>query len=204
MAQYNEILTGALSQVLAKRLGMQTGTPAPTLAPEIMPVVSVEADRPEWKALANEGYFGAGGAVAAGGAGTFSRVLMINPASSGVIAVIEYITGQATGGVLAELETTYTSALHSAVQTVARDTRFRTGNAVVPFKSATCGVFTKADGASYGTHIIARWTGAAEYTQPIILTPGCQLLISAVSANALISPWCLAWRERPAVQGELV
>lgn len=92
MAQPNEILRPGLNSILTKSLGMKEGAPSPILGPEIMPVMVLETERPEWLFLANE-FRVATGVTAIGGIGTQNVVLQIrNPAGSNVLAIIERAT----------------------------------------------------------------------------------------------------------------
>lgn len=52
---YNEIGGGNLDQILQQRLNVKgPGAVAPTVAPEVMPVLALEVDRPEWSVIKGE------------------------------------------------------------------------------------------------------------------------------------------------------
>lgn len=91
MAIPNEIQTGRLNAILHKLLDMKEGAPAPTLAPDIFSMMALEVDRPEWKFLGGERECISFYSLAAGGAGTYGSMCVVNPADSGIIAVTGWV-----------------------------------------------------------------------------------------------------------------
>ncbi len=91
MARYNEILTGRFNRLLQKLLQMKGGPPAPQLASEISPQLSIPDLGVESRF--HLGWNSWGFAINTGGAvGTASAAQLRNPANSKVIGVIHKIT----------------------------------------------------------------------------------------------------------------
>lgn len=84
---YNEILVGRLPRSLAALYGIKGDTPSPTLAGEIMPVHLLE-EAAEHRFLEGWNRYAAFNDQT-GSAGNNSYIYFSNPATSGVIAVIE-------------------------------------------------------------------------------------------------------------------
>jgi len=61
----NEIQVGRFNGILHKLLAMKEGAPAPTLAPEILAAIVLEADRPEYAFLGGT-QLGIGGFISIG------------------------------------------------------------------------------------------------------------------------------------------
>ena len=97
----NDIQVARFSSILHKLLGITEGSPAPTLAPELLATVALEVDRPEWAFLAGERWcLGTGDQAAT--ALNYSHVGLFNPAGSGVLGVLEkLIVTDFSGGVIA-------------------------------------------------------------------------------------------------------
>lgn len=93
----NEVLSGRYNAILHKLLSMKEGAPAPTLAPEILPVIVLEDDRPEWAFLAGERLLSVSHQQA-GGVGLAPFLALTNPVGSGVILVIEQVIFSVQGG----------------------------------------------------------------------------------------------------------
>jgi hypothetical protein len=91
LAIYNEILVGRFNRALQKAFGMKGGPPAPQLASEIAPTVTMFYGV-ENRYLEGWNRFGNSNSVAAGGAGNRSAFRIRNPKGSNVIAVIEKLT----------------------------------------------------------------------------------------------------------------
>lgn len=190
---YNRIFIQDLGQRLARRLGMQTPNPAPTLAPEIMPILETEPYRQEHPYL--------GGMKVAAGTGTFTasagdytRFHLINPANSGMLVFVDYADVLSTSaGVWALALTVGTIAV--AQSTVACDTRWGTsttrqtaaawgyqGTGTVPVTTGR--VFTTTSG------VVRSWDAN------LVLRPGSTLTWYSLGVNAS-SELNIRWRERP-------
>ncbi len=94
-----------------------------TFAPEIMPVMILEADRPEWKLQKDEFLWTTGRIpIGAGGVGNFSRVQVLNPTTSVRIVVVTHV--KARGIVAANHPVTVDAALAATpTGNIAMDTR---------------------------------------------------------------------------------
>src|SRR5258708_20335578 len=91
MARYNEILTGRFNRLLQKLLQMKGGPPAPQLASEISPQLSIPDLGVESRF--HLGWNSWGFAINTGGAvGTASPAQFGNPPNSNVIRAIPNIT----------------------------------------------------------------------------------------------------------------
>lgn len=92
----NDIQEGGLNAIIQRRLNIKGDLPpSPTVGPEIIPILALEVDRPEWLFLSNERrmWFEVNQDPPAG-----QRVntAIHNPAGSGVLVVVESITIQST------------------------------------------------------------------------------------------------------------
>lgn len=199
---YNEILTGQLNDILSKRLGMKGGGPAPTLAPEILPVLVVEADRPEWLVLGSTLMVGIGQLVATGAA--VSSVRIRNPVNSGVLAVIERIDFDGDGGgqrMAMDLGPTETD-LTTNITTVALDTRRLALAAVAGALRASSSNSVDPTGVGFNFWRGNTIDGSNVYDAPIVLTPGFALTIRTLALHALT---CSArWYERAILTDERI
>ncbi len=98
MAVYNEILVARFNRALQKHFGMKGGPPAPQLASEIAPTVTMFYGA-ENRYLEGWNRFGNSAVINAGGAGNRSGFRIRNPKGSNVVAVIEKLTTIAAGTV---------------------------------------------------------------------------------------------------------
>lgn len=206
MAVFNEILTGTLSNVLAKRLGMQTGTPAPSLAPEIMPTLSLEVDRPEWHYLAGSTLASGFGNVPAT-VGNLSTVRLNNPANSNVIIVVEQLQSLCTASAEIRLYPARSSPPTLLAQQASSpsDTRILQ-KSTAPTRN-TVGLLSQdaIAAASPGGFVAGRLFAAISNPLRVsfILAPGSALDIQCATANTALQ-CAVWWRERAAVSGELL
>lgn len=204
MAIFNEILTGSLANILSKRLGMQTGSPSPSLAPEVMPVIALEVDRPEWSALGYEARCGGSISVAAA-AGFFSGFRLINPTGSNTLAVVEMFQVQSAAVVTVE---TYQQQLPLLIGTAGTstplDTRLPSGAVT---KNSVCSL--SGDNTGFVPAIAGKrvWRVPANsldpISLPIVLKPGTSIEFAGATVNTLVAGG-IYWRERALVQGELI
>jgi hypothetical protein len=94
VARFNEIQRGGLNAILHKTLAMEEGAPAPQLSGDIVPVINLENDRPEYRYLAGERLC-QGGIYVSGVAAATSKVGLFNPKGSGVLGVVHHMHFQA-------------------------------------------------------------------------------------------------------------
>lgn len=202
MSLWNEVLEGSLNQLLAKRLGMQVGSPSPAVAPELMPTLALEVDRLEWGYLKDERPC-AGRAVQAAVAGVVSTAILANPANSGTLVVVETIEVQNTGTNLdVILHFAPTATLVTLGPTTPRDSRF-SNNAPTTNTVAILSHDATAALPVGGKNVFRLGTTALGWQPfPFVLKPGTALEVRGITVNvALIANF--QWRERAAQPGEL-
>lgn len=182
-------------------LGLSGENPIPTID-ELLQVLVIENDRPEWGFAGHEtlaGFFVTQALVA----GQFSFVALVNRPSSGMLIVVEAIQSvtdanlfvTAAGDVAAGApflvgETASTSGS-------SRDSRTPTPNSVAGFRST-------------GSNVVTPWFGpiAAFHADnhrmqlPCILLPDSAIIVVGAVAAAAVSAG-FQWRERPLEQGDL-
>lgn len=177
----------------------------PELAGQLVPVLVMEADPPEWLVLSGTRLVG--GSMSIGGvAGEQSLNQLFNPAGSGIIAVITnvaYRIGAADAS--PAIWKRHDTALTTAVADFAfRDTRLgitapvcqmRTGSSVPAVGTPFGRAFT--NGAAHGTASTYFF-----YDEPIVLTPGRGVLLETSGANQTLTS-SFFWKERPAAPWEL-
>jgi hypothetical protein len=195
MAVFNEIDEGGLNAILTTRLGMPGGAPAPSLAPEIMPQLVLESDRPEWGWPKGEmrcaGYF-----TVPAAAGVNSYVQFYNPPSSNSIVVIDYIENIVTNDIAVARCASSVLAAGSQVYAGVCDMRFRfrtmqlqttTVQALTP---ATQGLFTFLNAALH------------PFQGTLVLAPDDLVIVYGQNVNNGID-FNVRWYERVAQSGEL-
>lgn len=210
MAEFNEILVGRYNRLLQRLTGIKGDNPSPQLSGDIVPILAIEVDRPEWAYLAGEALYSVfqnQAAVAAQSA----RFQLRNPSGSGVLAIVE---GAAIWSSSAGQEgrlyrgMTPTVDLTGTTQGVAIDSRFGS-----PLRSA-CIASVDTNASVFATGVAAEdfpFTSAdAGIIQlhrrpnriPIaILGPGSACgLFSVVVNNQALATWF--WRERAIEPGE--
>lgn len=205
MAVYNEILTGALNQVLARRLGVQTGGGAvsPSIAPEIFATLPLEVDRPEWAYLAGERIAGAAtGATAQAALNTV--IALSNPNGSNVLMVVEFIRSVMGAG---------SSLAFYVVPNTGFSTGTLVGNNLLDSRWMATNAAARAAGSLTWTNLgappaqssfyLQEASTTVDWTRPIILQPSHALVVFANTVNVAISRVAFQWRERALVSGEL-
>lgn len=198
MATVNEIQAGRYNDLLHKLLSMKEGAPSPTLSPEIVPILDIESDRPEWRFLAGE-YLFAALAEVTGVAAQLQRISIVNPAASGVIIVLERLTVRTSGNVSIQWGVGLASAAGApTVLGLVRETRW---GAI----SSACGLVTNQNSAALAQAqeqlpVLTNDTGLVTRLD-YILSPGFALnfVPNAVNTSFGIS---LTWRQRPFEQSE--
>lgn len=202
MAKYNEILTGRHNSFVRRLFGMKAGAPAPQVSSEISvshPIFHGRENRfiEDWKVY---GVFATQNAVAANN----SRFLLRNPATSGVVAVVELWTITTNAAVTVEMQ--YGQGLTVDLATVlaarAMDGRIK-NNPCCKFSFAA-----DVAGGQIGQTVWAQ-TLNGSVTLPltadthVCLTPGDEIVIQNDTVNSAMS-LALWWRERPLDEGERI
>lgn len=196
----NDIQVARFNSILHKLLGIREGAPAPVLAPEIIPTVALEVDRPEWSFLGGE-HLAVGDYSVAASAAEYSYASILNPTGSNALCVVESFRIQALtpdpngtflywGGAvaLADLQS----------QSVWRDTRGMStagGN-----EGLVCQIRTTQDAnANLGTTLIGGYFNDQQMfealARPFVLAPGGCLMARPSAVNLGITI-VVNWRER--------
>jgi len=197
---YDQIGEYGLGQLLAKRLTTPGGAVAPTVAPELFPVLALENDRPEWSYLKGEQLRARAVDVAAV-AGQYSMLQLYIPSNSPTIGVIEEISARAA----VSLNVVHLVGIGggtvgwSAITSGTRDTRTPNtqGDSMI--------LETRQNAALPSFHaVLAQINTASQgsYRHPIIVSPGQAVCIYAIAQNVAVS-LNLTFRSRPAQPGEL-
>lgn len=206
MAQ-NELAGGDRTNlILSKRFDVQ-GAPAPFMASEIFPNVVLENDRPEWEWL-GLGRLCTAALFIAGAVGNNGVCGLINPAGSGVLAVVKRIvvlsqeTSVMTGGI--DCGSATTSGLTADKRGNFRDSRsgFASGrqSSVTCFDAISATVPSEA---RLDEFVLAANGDMWVSTVPYVLAPNSSIYASMDTQN--IDCWTTwQWTERKAEQGELI
>jgi hypothetical protein len=200
MARFNEIQRAGLNAILHKTLAMEEGAPAPQLSGDIVPVIVLESERPEWAFLAGEHLCQAGDTIGAGGVGTVAKCGVWNPVGSNALVTV--------------------TGFHVHTQTA---TRIQLRTAIAPLVSVAVGriMDSRPDGfpvngdsaARLQFENIAGFTGSVidEYFTQVeivlqvsmtaVLRPGSGIYLANNAENAYLGAgW--TWRERPIEHSE--
>jgi hypothetical protein len=89
VALYNETLAARFNRVIQRLHSMKGPAPAPQVSPEIIHDICLEVDRPEFHFLHGGYLWVASVRAAAGGAGTFASCGVANPATVGLLVVVQ-------------------------------------------------------------------------------------------------------------------
>lgn len=185
---YNEIQRAGLNGALHKTLSMKEGAPAPILATEISPGLTLESDRPEWGFLKGEYRWIANAEFPAGVAANI-RWLLQNPANSGAIAVVEGITWVAdlvtTTPVRLRINKPRAAQLATVQSVVATDSRALTATLLAPVPLV---LTAQSVAGSNGGVVIASLHAAQKQVffllnSPVILGPDSELGLEVAIAN---------------------
>lgn len=197
----NDINSPRFNAILHKLLGIVDDAPSPKLATEIFPVLSLEADRPEWAFLGNERLMAArGDAVAV--AGNYAYVSLNNPSDSGVIVTVERVmvacsTGLTYEGVLGLGPAQAQNLTHSTP----RDSRYQTPTGTFGVGAAVLRQDSQATVVNGPAFRIPN-NATLEIDAPWVLAPGFALLWQHGTVATAIERVSFVWRERLLAGGE--
>lgn len=194
MAGQNELGDLLIAKSLSRRLELAGGEGAPCIAPEIMPAIVLESDRPETSWLKQEYLGGVALAATAPAATNYAAIQLSLAAAVRTLTTVTAIHIQllAAGDVIIGFGTTQSGI---AVPTYARDSR-----------RGTISLQTKAHtGSLSGVSLIgqpfARFVSAAAtqitFEQPIVLHPGNFLTVQSSIDAVALGVVSFAFRERP-------
>lgn len=199
MANFDSIGEFGLGQLLARRLTTPGGAVAPTVAPELFPVLTLENDRPEWGYLKGE-QLRARAIDVAGVAGQYAMIQLYIPSNSATIAVIEEIHARAASSVnIVHLVGIGGGTVGwTALTTGTRDTRAANtqGDSAI--------LESRSNAALPSFHAVLAQIntgGQPSFRQPIVLSPGQAICAYGISLGAALSI-NLVYRSRPSQPGE--
>lgn len=187
---------GRYNAILHKLLAMKEGAPAPTLAPDILPVLVLESDRPEWAYLGGVALASAG-AERAGVALQVAHLQIFNPVGSGALVIVNELVLASDNSAVIQWGVTPTAMATNETVGGAADTRLLSPiavrNVAAQIRSdSTVGLL----GMSYtlGTIRVITNQGIV-IPQDVVLAPGTGLLVSNRAIAALLQVTFI-WRER--------
>lgn len=205
MARFNEILVGRHNRFLQKYFGLKGGPPSPQLSSEVQPTFELEsAMNVENRFVHSWRIFGGFGFGAAGGAGNRSAVQLFNPATSGVIAIIEKVTYFSSA---TDTPSLTRSALPTGLTTgVGQGSRDLRAAAV-----SSCLLKTSVNAGAVGGFIL--WEGSVPaannqvdviqtHNQELALLPGDNYTLFGGTLNQAVNV-SFFWRERAQEEGEI-
>lgn len=185
--------------------GIDGENPIPTLM-ELKPVGMIEGDRPENEFAGNGALFmGDSQDIAAGGAGNAGQVALLNPTSSGILAIIQQVDATAATSTLADVtgiseanvQANFTQ-LATFQQGNPRDSRLFGQRSALQMWFRNNAVFA---GASYRWRIASRLGDLNQATGILVLHPGFGFVFADSVANEVFRLSAM-WRERPQEQGK--
>lgn len=188
MATVNEIQTGRFNSFLHKLLSMKEGAPAPTLSPEVVPVLPISPLPAEGLFLAGVERFEAQANVAAV-VGQYSALQLNNPTASGVVCIIERLVLLNLGAAVTQLGTILTGALAVSNYGQRMDSRSSTSAAGVSTLS------TASDLTAPGTQYALRVGETLLVPIDVVLFPGFAYRIQDRTVNEAVYAGFL-WRQR--------
>lgn len=203
--RYNEILGPAArySRGLARILGLEEQDGVTTVAPELMPVLAIESDRPEWAFLKDE-VLGVGRTEVAAVANQTSFVQLFNPSGSNVLIVIEQIAVGAGVAAFARVRSHAAALGATTGDENFRDLRRRgnTGPLVAELRSGNQAA--QLSGFALETARIVASTYMPLFSAPIVVSPGTGISVqSDAPATGVGLEVFFRWSERGAALIEL-
>lgn len=201
MTMPNLINDWGLNEVLRRRYNVQEGAPAPTMAMETFPVVDVGPFTPELNYLAGWRLCG-GVAIVAAAVGFPSQIMLRNPASSRVLAIIDDFTCITAGaGIFLALYPGELVGALGAANSVPLDTRYQLP-AVTTLTTCILSIDNTVASA-VGNRNFDFLTAGVDKKRPgpIVLTPGFTFVAYGDANNANLYG-SLRWRERRMLPGE--
>ena len=201
MAEHNAIEQGRWDKALRSIFSMSQGSVAPVLAPEIVPQIIIQNFEPQHFLYRGEFLYAGMAAVAAGGAGTFGAVQLINT-DPGCLVVVESISFFSSAAIVEvrHLENTIAGGVEST-DVSPRDTR-----ATVALRRAGR-IFEATPAAQVGSVTLARLDGQTPgyIPLPIVLHSDSitqrSIVVQTDAGNAAFFA-SFQWREVPVPEGE--
>lgn len=189
-----------IAQAIARRLGTQGSIQA--LGTEYFPVTpaSDATIDPDIAIIADVEYGLAQTTLAAGGAGVFGQIGLMNPAGSGVITTVDTLSVLNDTGGVAQFEVRYNTPVTVANFTVTATGFPRDLRKFISTHRTSSRIITRANAARIGS-TIWQWrtnNGVSDVPPitPIILNPGAAVLIGWTGSNIALTAGFTFW-ERP-------
>jgi hypothetical protein len=204
MARFNEMLVGRYNNALRKMFAMKGAAPAPQVGGEFMPTMPFSFGV-EFRFLEEWTRFAAPFALGAGGAGNFSAARIRNPVGSGVIGVLEKVTGSlgSPGGQINLFLEAQTADFATGMTNSRLDARGRpTSTLTTSSKNNTVTL-----GGTFLIDLAQVVSAGAGYdfinfeNQELTLLPGDACTLIAGNANQLLNG-SFRWRERALEESE--
>jgi hypothetical protein len=196
----NEIQIGRWGNILHKLLAMKEGNPAPILAPEVIPTVVLEAERPEWNFLAN--VVNAWGFVdQAAAVGQVAQCGILNPVGSNVLAVLESVSVSKVDANQFRLYVLFQDNAVTPTRGSYRDFRFgRRGGASTDLQGGSTTLFNTSSVAipTNSRQVALFWHDSVvnvDIPLDVVLPPNSILFVANVSSNEFLAA-SFRWRER--------
>lgn len=207
----NELGVSRYTNLLQKFLGMDNTSPAPTLAPDVFPVLPIETDTPELLFLKGIKHAMSTNSIQTPAAGNAVKIACRMPTTQFALACIDEIHIVNGSAVAQQWEHgwlgAFSSAGWSASAETLRDNRWGAFG-VSPANLAALTVFTRTNAAP---DVFIGQEVSIPAGQTLILRPAIVLvpddgLVYTVQAQTLASAGAVQvfWRERPALRAELV
>lgn len=202
----NELRGSRESQALARRYN-SPDDPLQTIASDLFPTVELSDTRcdPELHFLKGSKLLGGVVAASAGGAGFEQHCIIVNPASSGIIAVVELI--QCSLPLPSAADPRYTVFVLPDVLTqdssdrgFTLDQRFQVGSPADNMRSS-CLIGPRVINAATVGNNVGSGTSGVPWIKPIVLPPGSSAGVRSGAANVTIQA-AFVWRERRIELGE--
>jgi hypothetical protein len=183
----------SLSESVGKRLLTPGGAVAPGVAPELMPVIVLENDRPENMFLSYQRMFGRSTNLGAGGAGTRASVRVCNLRPD-MLITIEMATAASDYQVTVERGALGAIPFGTSVPGLPRDTRIAPPGSALG-TSSTAVVIQDNTLAALVT-LLHRGTANIQWTTPVVIGPGDHFVLQAAADASALTNWSIHWRER--------
>lgn len=192
----SEIQIPDIARKIARRFGIDGYSPAPTLAPEIVPVVTVadlgdatEEDTGFQRACISN-------TQQAAVAGEYSHTMIFNPTDSGVICMVEAVIASLSAAGTIRWGR-YASELTTGLSAYFRDIRIRGAPAIRPSRDSDAAAL----GSTYGSAQVATAADSVQIPLDFKLPEGYGLVMRPAAVNVELNV-CWFWQERNKLPGE--
>lgn len=203
------IEVGRYGQILGRLLNIADRNPSGDIAPEIVPTLQLEGNRPEWAFLGGMRNCASGASISAGGASTTVEIYLTNPTGSNALAIFEECTmlARTTGYVTyiaGQMLTPNTSPNVGTFASVAQDGRDPANIAGSALQTACRveGHITASSSSNRAISYVEQFQAASGAVFPPVKIDGCYVLVPGTqlvfyySNQNVQGAYTLRWRER--------